>query len=47
MLMRAATVVQQLYKLLQWRSQRGGGVQTPSIEKVVHFYCLVIEQKQW
>jgi len=26
---------------------RGGGVQTPSIEKVVHCYCLVIEQKQW
>ena len=30
---------------------RGGGVdwgvQTPSIEKGVHFYCLVIEQKQW
>jgi len=30
-----------------WRSQRGGGVQTPSIEKGVQFYCLVIEQKQW
>ena len=28
---------------------RGGvwGVQTPSIEKGVHFCCLVIEQKQW
>ena len=23
------------------------GVQTPSIEKGVHFYCLVIELKQW
>jgi len=34
--------------LVQWRSQRGvWGVQTPSIEKGVHFYCLVIEQKQW
>jgi len=33
----------------QWRSQRGRGVgrvQTPSIEKGVHFYCLVIQQKQ-
>ena len=31
----------------QWRSQRGVfGVQTPSIEKGVHFCCLVIEQKQ-
>ena len=28
---------------------RGGvwGVQIPSIEKGAHFYCLVIEQKQW
>ena len=34
--------------LCQWRSQRGvWGVQTPSIEKGVHFYCLVIGQKQW
>jgi len=31
----------------QWRSQREGlGGSNPSIEKGVHFYCLVIEQKQ-
>ena len=37
------------YGTPQWRSQSGGGlgIQTPSIEKDVHFYCLVIEQKQW
>jgi len=26
-------------------ARRGG--QTPSIEKCVHFYCLIVEQKQW
>jgi len=29
------------------RGGGGWGVQTPSIEKGVHFCCLVIEQKQW
>ena len=33
---------------MQWRSQREDwGVQTPSSEKGVYLYCLVIEQKQW
>ena len=45
--------IQKLTPLFQFNTvsgvARGGvwGVQTPSIEKGVHFYCLVMEQKQW